>query len=403
MAMEKLILRSVLYGADKIPDSWFDKIPGGFYKDKNGETQKKGHASKDKRRHSTHDGRKVRDEDRNYEDRERSGRRRDRDRDRERDRRSRSSYDGGDDEELYDSGDDRRRPRRAKSDKRRHSYDDDRYGHDDGYDREPRNGYGVDRQRSVRDSRPRDSYYDRERPSTGGGDRRGPPNTMPPNAYGTARGSAPTNGAATYPHNSDASSPTVTSPQFTQAAQPSQARPGSVGNGYIPYAHIYGQSPPQSAKSSKEPNRVNRPPSPIISSQPGYRQNPFAQEAPTAADAGAGMQYNTGDPGIINQDSRSGGPSDLHYNGRRDSGEDYRRARSERRTGDRRYDPDDQDREAYVDPRKPLNTQASTKPPTATMNDRRKGDQPDSNYQRDGGNSRRNARRSRRDEGYYSD
>ncbi|KAI7280836.1 hypothetical protein KC345_g4504 [Hortaea werneckii] len=38
--MEKLILRSIMYGADKIPDSWFDKVPGGFYKAKDS-TQKK--------------------------------------------------------------------------------------------------------------------------------------------------------------------------------------------------------------------------------------------------------------------------------------------------------------------------------------------------------------------------
>ncbi|KAI7190979.1 hypothetical protein KC363_g4107 [Hortaea werneckii] len=38
--MEKPILRSIMYGADKIPDSWFDKVPGGFYKAKDS-TQKK--------------------------------------------------------------------------------------------------------------------------------------------------------------------------------------------------------------------------------------------------------------------------------------------------------------------------------------------------------------------------
>ncbi|KAI7533779.1 hypothetical protein KC331_g12892 [Hortaea werneckii] len=38
--MEKLILRSIMYGADKIPDSWFDKVPGGFYKAKDSAQKK---------------------------------------------------------------------------------------------------------------------------------------------------------------------------------------------------------------------------------------------------------------------------------------------------------------------------------------------------------------------------
>lgn len=32
--MEKLVLRGIMYGADKVPDSWFDRVPGGYYKAK---------------------------------------------------------------------------------------------------------------------------------------------------------------------------------------------------------------------------------------------------------------------------------------------------------------------------------------------------------------------------------
>jgi hypothetical protein len=48
--MEKLILRGILWGTDKVPDAWFEKIPGGYYKAK----QDKIAQVPNEKRHSRH-------------------------------------------------------------------------------------------------------------------------------------------------------------------------------------------------------------------------------------------------------------------------------------------------------------------------------------------------------------
>jgi hypothetical protein len=48
--MEKLILRGIMWGTDKVPDAWFEKIPGGYYKAK----QDKIAQVPDEKRHSRH-------------------------------------------------------------------------------------------------------------------------------------------------------------------------------------------------------------------------------------------------------------------------------------------------------------------------------------------------------------
>ena len=53
--MEKLVLRGIMYGADKIPDSWFEKVPGGYYKgpqDKQSKPNDKDDKRRDKREKS---------------------------------------------------------------------------------------------------------------------------------------------------------------------------------------------------------------------------------------------------------------------------------------------------------------------------------------------------------------
>lgn len=360
--MEKLILRSVMYGADKIPDSWFEKVPGGFFKEK--EANKRSSGSGGERRHSgAYHGARQYEDSNNYDDGYRS------DGHRRRNRRSRSSYDGGADEEYYRDGDDRQRPRRVKSHRRRRSLDNDRYGHDDGHGRRPRDREYDDRPRSGRRQYPEDPHYNSSRPGTGGSER--PLNPFSPAAYaatGAAAGAAA--GAAPYPRSSAAPSPAVQSPQF---GQPPQARSGSIGNGYVPYSEIYSQStqnapqqpfsPPPTSDGSIRPNAMNMA-TPVSPPPQGYQQNPLAQQHPTAADAGAGMQY-TGQQGFINQDRGYNDAYDPRYDPMRYPGYDENeepysespppRRRRSRRDRSQSYDRDDSrtnDRRARSERRK---------------------------------------------------
>jgi len=103
---------SVLYGVDKVPDSWFHAIPGGYYRPPDAKQKKKEQKElKSRRRHSTAD----------RADRDDGGRR-------SRHHRDEDDYD---DDEEYD---DPRNKGRARSDEGR-DRDRDRYDrHDDGYD-----------------------------------------------------------------------------------------------------------------------------------------------------------------------------------------------------------------------------------------------------------------------------
>ena len=321
--MEKLILRSVMYGADKIPDSWFEKVPGGFYKEKDnpksqngksGQNRNSGSGSSGKRRNTNNydNRRRYEDDDQGY--RSEGGARRD--------RRSRSSYDRPADDDYYD---DRRGPRREKSHRRRRSFDDDRnWRDDDGYGRHPHpDGHYGGRESGRRPPYPQvDPYYDRGRPSTGGSD-------QPANPF--SRGAGVAAGAAAeappYPQSSDPRSPSLPSPSYGSPA-PQQARNGGIGNGYVPYADIYGQptprqpfSPPPPSDGSVRPNSLNQVSPPIASPQQGYQQNPFAQQAPTAAAAGAGAEYD-GRAGFMNQDPRKMNGYDPRYSARRFNGYD---------------------------------------------------------------------------------
>lgn len=323
MAMEKLMLRSVLYGVDKVPDKWFEKVPGGFFKPKDGEGQANGQKSAGsgggQRSNDANGGRKYREDD-NYD----NGGYRSEGR-RPRHERSRSSYDGGaDDDDYYVSGDERRRRRSGKSHRRRHSLDYDRHGHDDshrrGQHRDSHDGYNEGH-RSYgpydRVARPPDPYYDRERPSTGDSNRSANP------FAGT--GMDATTGSPPYPHSRTAQSPPMQSPGFPPP-QP-QSGSGSISSGYVPYAHLYGQqsqhplqqsfSPrPSSSDHSSQPNG-DRGVSPSMAPPPqGYQQNPFAQDAPTAEAAGAGAEY-TGEPGLrTTQDPRWANGPDPYYSAR---------------------------------------------------------------------------------------
>lgn len=201
--MEKLVLRGVMYGADKIPDTWFEKVPGNYYKSKqqpqNGQVEPQ--QRDDRRRHSDEydDRRRHSDE---YEDRYHNGR------DTRRDsHRARSSFDRDD-----------------PNDKR--SYD-DRYRYDSGYGGEDR----YDEPRHRRDYRdPNVRRYDdlpvRDLPS---------PTTAAETGFAAG---------VTAAHIKD------------RGLTPPPPAP------YVPYAHIYGNNqqpaPPPSSIGSPQPHSMNQ-------------------------------------------------------------------------------------------------------------------------------------------------
>lgn len=283
--MEKLILRGVMYGADKIPDSWFDKVPGGYYKkqqiEKEAERQRA--ASREPRKdrdmryrsHRSHGGghrdksRRRRHSD-EYEDRRprydedyRAGQRPGYGTDRHRRPDRRSSYDGGDDYYPYDDVVDRGY---ASGGRRRDYVDNDRYGYDDGYGRTGGRGYG-------------DEYG---APPVGG--RREPYSARPPPpgeyvpAEDAAAAAAAGAGAAAAAFAND---PRNSGQNLN--APPVGAPPSS---GYVPYSHIYG--PPTnlrahgggSSNGSVQPNNLNQvappfsPPSSAVPAPSPYAHGP---------------------------------------------------------------------------------------------------------------------------------
>lgn len=306
MAIEKLILRSVMYGADKIPDKWFDAVPGGYYKAKDkieGKDSGDKHRKHDDRKDAGRRGRRDHHDD-GY--RSEGGKRYE--------RRARSSYDGNDDEDRR-SG--RGRRRETESDakrpnvegrRRRHSVDSERPEQGVEQEKMSRNAYyGGHRMHDAKRKPPRDPYFDEHgRPVTSESERTGHPSSSNPDANANAEATADPSYAATRSGSVTSpqmSSPQVHSPRITESEQPR----GASKNGYVPYEHLYGSPAPGSQQrfpppptSSKGPVRSNGfpPPPPGPPRPSSYQQNPLAQQAPTAADAGAGAFY-TGQPGII--------------------------------------------------------------------------------------------------------
>jgi hypothetical protein len=302
--MEKLILRSVLYGADKIPDKWFEKIPGGFFKEKESQSKNtsKDSTPRSSRRHSTSEARRRRDDD--YQD---DGYRSEGERRRvNRRRRNRSSYDGGaDDDDPYESDDERRRSTRDTKGRRRRSFD---------LDSRARDMQNGDRPRSGRLADDRNAYDDRDRPSSGRPSTGGsgpPPNPFSPNAYvptvSPVAGGSPT--VAPYPQSNMMPSPTANINPLQQPQPQLQQPPNSsaAARRYVPYSNIYGNSAQPSPIQTAFPTQQTNPQmpyspagsAPAVQSPAGYQQNPMAQQAPTAAAAGAGIQYN-GQGGFVN-------------------------------------------------------------------------------------------------------
>ncbi|KAK3074687.1 hypothetical protein LTR53_002694 [Teratosphaeriaceae sp. CCFEE 6253] len=289
--MEKLILRSVMYGADKIPDSWFEKVPGGFYKTKEGKAVSKEKAKRDSKesrsRPTTSDGRKS-DRSRRHsagdgprdppppprnneraDDGHRSERRR------EGDRPQRESYDGMEEDDGYYSGDDRRRRRNHGSTRRRRSFEDVRRWQDG----------------SGRPPPPRPHQRDERRMDDGIAARQEHDYEAEPRSpYAPAMAAAAVTGAgigmrsaAQHPYDSSPASPT------SEAARPGSNGRDGAASPYVPYAHIYGKpapqqpqaaprtTPPQSHAGSSQPHGSDRP-GHIVAPPPGhYQQDPYAQ------------------------------------------------------------------------------------------------------------------------------
>ncbi|KAK5130320.1 hypothetical protein LTR08_002206 [Meristemomyces frigidus] len=415
--MEKLILRSIMYGADKIPDTWFDRVPGGYYKKKEQQAQAAVQDAKDKRdskgrygsggsggrtndvarsrRRSTGEGGRRPREDL-YNDRGRgdSGGQR-------RGQRDRDSYDGGDD--GYHSSNDDKYRRRARSG-RRQNFDsqDDRY--------ETNDGYREDHSRvHHRPPYPQADFV--------------PPQSPPAAPYAVpdaASGMTAVPSRAPYPSINHVSS-AQHFPQSTAAA--TNSRPAEISTGYIPYAYLYGQQQQQPAQprqassgSHSNPSSNNSmPPINIPVAPPhGYRQNVYAQQFPTAAAAGAGAAY-TGFAGpYLNGEGYDPrfdrGREEREFYARNVASDDRHRVRSERRMGDfeeprrgkstggqarEKHRPQDQPSSPMIDPRMPLNSQLRR---DKTMPQRRKDDHRNSKYyaeQDDRGEPWRN--------GHYSD
>lgn len=229
-------MRGIMYGADKIPDSWFEKVPGGFYKEK----ERKQHEKDEKRRSQSH--KRDRSRRRRHSDEHEDRRRRyDEDVDREdraerrrRHERSRSSYDGGAD---YDSEEDERERRHA----RRRTYgDNDRYGYDDGFSRP--NGA---RHSHAQDFSPTGSHRPSQYPDQN-------VNSASKRAS-VAAAAASAGTAAAFAHQAQRHTP-VASPPVVPVAAPV---PGSVPVSYIPYANIYGAGAPYPRGA---PNSFSPPP-----------------------------------------------------------------------------------------------------------------------------------------------
>ncbi|KAK1058104.1 hypothetical protein LTR74_013633 [Friedmanniomyces endolithicus] len=313
--MEKLILRSVMYGADKIPDTWFEKVPGGFYRMKEDQAKARDQAKRDSKksgkdgsgsRPSTSDSRNGGGgRSRRYstgEDDKRSSdppRRRDGER-----QRQRESYDGQDQDDGHYSGDDRRRRRNHGSTRnRRRSFDDDR---------EYSQGAGP--------PPPRDNRRDERRMNDG--------------APYPERGSAPSPRAHSNLHDSAVGAAALTGATMgladgashpyddSTASAPPSASAGrkGVAGGYVPYANIYGApakqtqrepystTPSQSSAGPAQPSERSRQGHQVAPPPSHYHQNPYALDTAAAA---AG--YRSQDSGY---DSRHDHRHNDHYNSR---------------------------------------------------------------------------------------
>ncbi|KAM3415738.1 hypothetical protein BST61_g9250 [Cercospora zeina] len=314
--MEKLILRGVLWGADKVPDEWFEKIPGGFYKpkaskaDAEDELEKQEDSARMKKRRS----RRYSDDE--YEDDSRddrdSGYRSDGHRSRGSD--VKKSVGDAADEDFDEINN---RPRRKRSRARRRD-DNDKYGKNDGHHRSSRKRSGIEYGDGaippIEHPPPSTTYTD---PMAGAAAMGGGFAAAQAFQHNGAFGSpAPSNGAYGSPlpatgayGSSQASGGAYGSPQPFQPqpniagsvnsafshdpnqppARSTSTLRGGMSTGYVPYAHIYGGPthaigfpPPQSDVGSVQPTYMNQVAAPKVAPPPSdYQQNPQVESTMT--------------------------------------------------------------------------------------------------------------------------
>lgn len=280
--MEKLVLRGIMYGADKIPDSWFEKVPGGYFKEK--EQERRDHnkdVEREKRRNKREKSRRRRHSD-EYEDHrprydedpydsDQPGRASERHR---RHARSRSSYDGGAD---YDPEEDERERRRA----RRRTYA-------DGFSQP-----GSARHSYVPDGRPYDfSPVGSQRPSY----------HPDQEAYGRSRrerdaAAAAAAGAGTAAAMAQQTSRHTSTASPVAPVAPPNGPPSAAAAKYVPYANIYGSS---ASRSPAARQMFSPPPAPpTASSNSSVQANSINQVAPVGLPANpydyppAGTKYDS--------------------------------------------------------------------------------------------------------------
>jgi len=306
------VLRGIMYGADKIPDSWFEKVPGGFYKgqqDKQGKPNEKDGKRRDKReksrrrRHSDeYEERRPRYEDSYDSDRAaRAPERRRRDADR-------SSYDGGDNNDTLDDERQRRRARRSTIN------DADRYGYNDDFSR---------RDSTRRSYAPNDMPYESSPPeSLGSSQYADPYSNHAAKRNSAAAGSASTGTAAAMAQQSQRHGSSAPPTMF-----PAQT---PVVASYVPYSNIYGVNgrpmfspPPANSISSVQANSMNQV-TPVVSPPNiyGYPPANASHDSRRVSDSHHAPYDRQQDPYLS---SRSHSPS---FDS---AGSQPRRARSERR------------------------------------------------------------------------
>ena len=314
--MEKLVLRGIMYGADKIPDSWIEKVPGGYYKGPQ-DKQSKGNDKDDKRRDKREKSRRRRHSDEYEERRPRNEESYDSDRpERRRRDADRSSYDGGDSNDSVDEERQRRRARRSTIN------DADRYGYNDGFSRRdstrrsyaPNDRYESSPHESQGSSQYADPYFDHAAKRNSAA------------AVAAGVGTAAAMAQQSQRHVSSA-------PPMVPAAFPAQA---PVAASYVPYSNISGANPAQTPSgrqmfspplansvSSVQANSMNQV-TPVVSPPNTYGYSPpnTSYDSRRVSDSFHTANDRQQDPYLS---SRSHSPSF------ETAGSQPRRARSERR------------------------------------------------------------------------
>ncbi|KAM0724216.1 hypothetical protein Q7P37_000098 [Cladosporium fusiforme] len=375
--MEKLVLRGIMYGADKIPDKWFERVPGGYFKEK--EQERRDHRNDEKRRskrEKSHcrrysdefEDRKARYDDDEYYEYDRHARPTDR---RRRHVRSRSSYDGSNDFDPSHADKNHRNAARRRT----YHEDDNRYANEDEFSRR-----GSSRRSYGPNGRPYDA------PPIGG---LNSPDNLSSNFKTNSIDSR--NAAAA------AAASAGTAAALSQQAQRSPIPPAApvvapIITGYVPYANIYGTSATQSPATCQA-----YPPPPPVSVASSIQPNSLNQVSPPPLPSDQFSKPSSAspyDPRAYAETSYSPSPRQQDPYTPPHSISPPRRARSERRPA-RNSERPSRANQGFVDPRKHM--PPPTGPPSTSSG--RRDDRRTSEWAHDQDTiSRREARdRARRD------